>query len=166
MTVSDILGIWNLFMTRRFIAGYIPPIVWSYRSCPTAQLTIHRDDFGYLLGAEQAASHYLNQCWSIPRGQCSSACMWHQGRWVNSPALQNQCGVAPGISSSLITEREIHRLWSSGRFTNQPMKWNKSVVAVFRKCPMLIFVKIRYETTIISVTCRRLTFHFENLISL
>ena len=31
MTVSDILGVWNLFMTRRFIPWYIPSLVWNCR---------------------------------------------------------------------------------------------------------------------------------------
>ena len=33
------------------------------------------------------------------------------------------------------------------------------------KCSMLIFVKIRYETTTPSVICRNLTFHCENVLS-
>ena len=43
---------------------------------------------------------------------------------------------------------------------DQPIEWNKYLGAVFRKCSMLIFVKIRYETTISSVTCRHLKFHY------
>ena len=30
---------------------------------------------------------------------------------------------------------------------NQPIKWNKALVAVFRKCSVMVFFKIRYETT-------------------
>ena len=48
---------------------------------------------------------------------------------------------------------------------DQRIEWNKSLVAVFRKYSMLIFVNIRYETTIPSVTCVHSKFHYENLIS-
>ena len=48
---------------------------------------------------------------------------------------------------------------------DQQIEWNKSLTTVFRKRPMLIFVKMLYETTIPSATCRHLKFHYENLIS-
>ena len=48
---------------------------------------------------------------------------------------------------------------------DQPIEWNSSLVAVFRKCSMLIFVKIIYKTTISSVTCTHVKFHYENPIS-
>ena len=47
---------------------------------------------------------------------------------------------------------------------DQPIEWHKSLLAVFGKCSMLIFVKTRYETTIFSVICRHLKFHYKNRI--
>ena len=43
---------------------------------------------------------------------------------------------------------------------DKSIEWNKSLVALFRKCSMLTFVEIRYETTIPSVTCRHVEFHY------
>ena len=46
---------------------------------------------------------------------------------------------------------------------DQPIESHKSRVAVLRKWSVMIFVKIRYETPISSVTCRHWKFHYITL---
>ena len=90
--------------------------------------------------------HNLNQCWSIPRIQYTSAWCGTWGWWVNSPALQNQCVVSLIMLRHNILNFELdvysglntnlwHMLWHTARIY-------KSLV-VLRKYSMLIFVKIR-----------------------
>ena len=57
MTVSDILGVWNLSMTIGNESGWV--IAWRQRYVVT--------------------SHYLNSCWTIPQAQYTSTYMQHQG---------------------------------------------------------------------------------------
>ena len=79
-----------------------------------------------------------------------------------SLALSHRCVVA--YSTHLIWCRKICRGRSKSSRVH-PIEWDKSLTAVFWKCPLLIFVKIRYATAIPSVTCRDLKFHYGNLIS-
>ena len=93
MRVSDILGVWKLFMTRLFIPGYIPPLVWNYRPCPRTQLIV-----GMILGNCLAPNWRPAIIWTNADPFPGSSTLAHicgtRGKWVNSPTLQNQCALS------------------------------------------------------------------------
>ena len=93
MRVSDILGVWKLFMTRLFIPGYIPPFVWNYRPCPRTQLIV-----GMVLGNCLAPNWRPAIIWTnadpFPRSSTLAHICGTRGKWVNSPTLQNQCALS------------------------------------------------------------------------